>query len=60
MAAHSWHAVPVAFRSERAGRDEVTRFAERSCGDGLLGRRPSKDLMPILLACTRRLAKYRA
>ncbi|MFN2504770.1 MAG: 2,3-bisphosphoglycerate-independent phosphoglycerate mutase [Acidimicrobiales bacterium] len=60
MAAHSWHAVPVVLWGERSGRDDVGRFGERWCGTGLLGRRPSKDLMPILLATAGRLAKYGA
>ena len=60
MAAHSWHPVPVVVRAERAGRDDVGRFGERWCRAGLLGRRPSQDLMAILLASAGRLAKYGA
>ncbi|MGH9281202.1 MAG: 2,3-bisphosphoglycerate-independent phosphoglycerate mutase [Acidimicrobiales bacterium] len=60
MAAHSWHAVPAVLWGSRAGRDDVDRFGERWCRHGLLGLRPTKDLMPILLACAGRLAKYGA
>ena len=60
MAAHSWHPVPVALWGEHTGRDEVGRFGERWCPTGLLGRRRSTELMPILLAAAGRLAKYGA
>lgn len=60
MAAHSWHPVPVVLWSERCGRDEVERFGERWCRAGGLGLRPTKDLMPIMLANAGRLAKYGA
>jgi 2,3-bisphosphoglycerate-independent phosphoglycerate mutase len=60
MAAHSWHSVPALIWSERAGRDEVDRFGERGCRAGGLGLRPTKDLMPVLLANAGRLAKYGA
>ena len=60
MAAHSWHPVPALIWAERVGRDEVTRFGERWCRQGALGLRPTKDLMPVALACAGRLAKYGA
>jgi 2,3-bisphosphoglycerate-independent phosphoglycerate mutase len=60
MAAHSWHAVPALLWSERCGRDPVDRFGERWCLQGALGRRPTKDLMPIILANADRLQKYGA
>jgi 2,3-bisphosphoglycerate-independent phosphoglycerate mutase len=60
MAAHSWHPVPALIWAERVGRDDVTRFGERWCRAGALGLRPTKDLMPIALACAGRLAKYGA
>jgi 2,3-bisphosphoglycerate-independent phosphoglycerate mutase len=60
MAAHSWHPVPALMWGKRVGRDEVMRFGERWCVYGLLGRRPSKDLMPVALAAAGRLAKYGA
>ena len=60
MAAHSWHPVPALIWAERVGRDEATQFGERWCRGGALGVRPTKDLMPIALACAGRLAKYGA
>jgi len=60
MAAHSWHPVPALVWSKRAGRDDVERFGERWCRAGGLGLRPTKDLMPVLLANAGRLAKYGA
>jgi 2,3-bisphosphoglycerate-independent phosphoglycerate mutase len=60
MAAHSWHPVPVVLHAERAGRDDVTRFGERWCLQGALGRRPTRELMPIMLNCAGRLTKYGA
>jgi len=60
MAAHSWHPVPVLVRGDRCGRDGVERFGERWCRDGGLGLRPSRELLPILMANAGRLAKYGA
>jgi 2,3-bisphosphoglycerate-independent phosphoglycerate mutase len=60
MAAHSWHAVPALMWGARVGRDGTERFGERWCAGGLLGIRPTKDLMPIALAAAGRLAKYGA
>jgi len=60
MAAHSWHPVPVLVHGDRVGRDQVERFGERHCLQGALGRRPARELMPILLNVAGRLAKYGA
>jgi 2,3-bisphosphoglycerate-independent phosphoglycerate mutase len=60
MAAHSWHAVPVLVHAAHAGRDDVERFGERWCAAGGLGRRPSVNLLPILMANAGRLSKYGA
>jgi 2,3-bisphosphoglycerate-independent phosphoglycerate mutase len=60
MAAHSWHPVPVLVRGARCGRDGVERFGERWCRMGGLGLRPSRELLPILMANAGRLAKYGA
>jgi 2,3-bisphosphoglycerate-independent phosphoglycerate mutase len=60
LAAHSWHPVPAVMWGARVGRDDVTRFGERWCRQGALGRRPTVELMPIALACAGRLAKYGA
>ena len=60
MAAHSWHPVPVLLHGERVGRDQVERFGERHALQGALGRRPARELMPIMLNVAGRLAKYGA
>ncbi len=60
MAAHSWHPVPVLLTGNQVGRDQVTRFGERWCASGALGRRPARELMPIMLNVAGRLAKYGA
>jgi len=60
MAAHSWHPVPTLLWSTRGQRDEVDRFGERWCAGGALGIRPTKTLMPIMLAHAGRLQKYGA
>ncbi|HXY92281.1 MAG TPA: 2,3-bisphosphoglycerate-independent phosphoglycerate mutase, partial [Acidimicrobiia bacterium] len=60
LAAHSWHPVPTLLWSEHCGRDETTRYGERWCRHGLLGLRPTKDLMALMLANAGRLQKYGA
>jgi 2,3-bisphosphoglycerate-independent phosphoglycerate mutase len=60
MAAHSWHPVPTLLWSIRGQRDEVDRFGERWCARGALGIRPTKTLMPVMLAHAGRLRKYGA
>lgn len=60
LRAHSWHPVPVLLWGAHAGRDDVTRFGERACAQGMLGMRRLADMMPILLATSGRLAKYGA
>jgi 2,3-bisphosphoglycerate-independent phosphoglycerate mutase len=52
--------VPALVRGDRSGRDDVERFGERWCAAGGLGRRPSRELLPILMAGAGRLAKYGA
>ena len=60
MAAHSWHPVPTLLWSTRGQRDDVDRFGERWCARGALGIRPTKTLMPVMLAHAGRLKKYGA
>jgi 2,3-bisphosphoglycerate-independent phosphoglycerate mutase len=60
IAAHSWHPVPTLLWSEHCGRDDTTRYGERWCRHGMLGIRPTRDLMPLMLANAGRLAKYGA
>jgi 2,3-bisphosphoglycerate-independent phosphoglycerate mutase len=60
LAAHSWHPVPVLVHGPKVGRDEVERFGERWCRAGALGIRPSRQLLPILMAGAGRLEKFGA
>ena len=60
LAAPSWHPVPVLVHGDRVGRDGVDRFGERWCLAGALGRRPSRDLLAILMAGAGRLEKFGA
>src|SRR5262245_19921138 len=60
LAAHSWHPVPALLWGAHSGRDDTAQFGERWCAHGLLGIRPTKDLMPIMLANAGRLTKYGA
>jgi 2,3-bisphosphoglycerate-independent phosphoglycerate mutase len=60
LSAHSWHPVPTLLWGPRVGRDAVSSFGERACATGLLGQRPTMDLMPIMLAVAGRLEKYGA
>ncbi|HSK97250.1 MAG TPA: 2,3-bisphosphoglycerate-independent phosphoglycerate mutase [Euzebyales bacterium] len=60
LSGHSWHPVPVVMWGPHVGRDEATTFGERACAHGLLGRRQTRELMPLMLAAAGRLAKYGA
>ncbi|MBI1986856.1 MAG: 2,3-bisphosphoglycerate-independent phosphoglycerate mutase [Nitrospinae bacterium] len=60
MRSHSWHPVPVLLYSHWGWIDEVERFDELSCLRGSLGRQPALNLMGLMLAHARRLAKYGA
>jgi 2,3-bisphosphoglycerate-independent phosphoglycerate mutase len=60
LSGHSWHPVPTIMWGPRVGRDHVTTFGERACAQGLLGQRPTRELMPLMLAAAGRLAKYGA
>jgi len=57
---HSWHPVPVILKSIYARKDSVKKFDEISCANGILGLRPTTDLMPLALACANRLEKFGA
>jgi len=57
---HSWHPVPVMLKSIYARKDYVEKFNEISCANGILGLRPTMDLMPLALACANRLEKFGA
>lgn len=60
LSGHSWHPVPTLLWGPHVGRDDVTSFGERACAGGLLGQRPTRELMPIMLASAGKLEKYGA
>ncbi len=57
---HSWHPNPFVLVSRTARPDDVQVLTERACGKGLLGRFPSLDAMPLMLAHALKLKKYGA
>ena len=60
MASHSWHPLPLILHSKYCLVDPVKKFDEVSCIGGVLGKMPSVDLMPLVLAHARRLTKFGA
>jgi len=60
MASHSWHPLPLILHSQYCLIDPVKKFDEVSCIGGVLGRMPSIDLMPLVLAHAGRLTKFGA
>jgi 2,3-bisphosphoglycerate-independent phosphoglycerate mutase len=52
--------VPVLVSSLYSAGDPVTAFTERACLGGTLGMRPAHQLMPVIMAHARRLAKFGA
>jgi 2,3-bisphosphoglycerate-independent phosphoglycerate mutase len=60
LRSHSWHPVPVLLAAATCRPDNVTRFGERDCLYGELGRIEAKYLLPLALAHALRLEKYGA
>jgi len=60
MHGHSWHPNPFLLVSPTALPDGTGVFTERECGGGLLGRFPSVNAMPLMLAHAGKLKKYGA
>ncbi len=60
LKAHSWHAVPFLLSSPWCRPDGGERFSEEACSRGSLGRFPALEVMPLLMAHGRKLAKYGA
>ena len=60
LSGHSWHPNPFVLVSKTAGMDDVTEFAERACGKGLLGRFRALYAMPLMLAHALKLKKFGA
>lgn len=60
LVSHSWHPVPFLLKSRWGRTDRVERFNEKECAEGVLGRFPSVDIMPLVLANSLRLNKFGA
>lgn len=60
LKAHSWHPNPVLLHSQYTRQDGLKQFDELFCAQGSLGRQPSLNLMPLMLANALRLKKYGA
>jgi 2,3-bisphosphoglycerate-independent phosphoglycerate mutase len=60
LKSHSWHPNPFLLAAKSALPDRVTVFTERECGQGLLGRFPALQAMPLMLAHAGRLKKFGA
>ena len=58
--AHSWHPVPVLLWSKWCRPDGATKFAERECRYGSIGRIRAAELMPLMMAHAERLTKFGA
>ncbi len=60
LKSHSWHPNPILLRSKYGGVDEVTRFTERNCAKGGLGRISATDVMALMLANALKFKKFGA
>ncbi|HUU83687.1 MAG TPA: 2,3-bisphosphoglycerate-independent phosphoglycerate mutase [Phycisphaerae bacterium] len=60
LKSHSWHPVPVLLAADSCRPDEATKFGERDCLRGGLGRFEAKYLLPLALAHAGRLQKFGA
>jgi 2,3-bisphosphoglycerate-independent phosphoglycerate mutase len=61
LAAHSWHSVPFLLHGRWVEPDAQTEFHERACASGRFGGFfPALSLMPVVLACAGKLAKFGA
>ncbi len=60
LKSHSWHPNPLLIVAATMPGDSLSRFTERQCSLGSLGRLPSLAVMPLLLACAGKLKKYGA
>ncbi len=60
LKAHSWHPCPFMLWSKYVRPSGVSRFVEKYCAAGSLGRFPAVEAMPLMLANALKLAKYGA
>lgn len=57
---HSWHPIPTALWSKTVLSGQTSALSERECLVGTLGRRASRDILPLALAEAGRLKKFGA
>lgn len=57
---HSWHPIPTAIWSKTVLSGSAQSYSELECNNGAYGVRPSKDLLPLVLAEAGRLKKFGA
>jgi 2,3-bisphosphoglycerate-independent phosphoglycerate mutase len=60
MKAHSWHPIPVLFKSRLDRPDQCSVFSESECLKGSFGRHLSVHLMPLAMAHAGKLEKFGA
>lgn len=60
LKAHSWHPIPVLFKSNHMRPDTCKVFSESECLKGSLGKHKSLDLIPLAMAHAEKLEKYGA
>lgn len=60
LKSHSWHPNPFLLVSKASLPDRVTRFSERECQQGFLGRFQAIYAMPLMLAHAGKLKKFGA
>lgn len=60
LKAHSWHPSPFLLYSAYCGLDTVSRFTERECARGVIGKIEAVDEMSLMLANALKLKKYGA
>jgi 2,3-bisphosphoglycerate-independent phosphoglycerate mutase len=60
LKAHSWHPIPVLFKSKHLRPDTCKAFTESECLKGSLGHHRSLDLISLAMAHAEKLEKYGA
>jgi len=60
LKAHSWHPLPFVLKSSWCIPDGITKFSERACRNGSLGRFAALSVMPLAMAHALKLGKYGA
>jgi len=57
---HSWHPCPFLLWSKYCRPDGASRFSERECARGSLGRFPAVEAMALMLANAQKMKKFGA